>query len=116
MKNYICPSCGSLVDEVKHRIGVEMIRGLCNLAKVGGGAEINGFGLTAKQRSKFYELKYWGLIENRGGGSGWWKLTSKGLKFVTGAITVQRYVYTYRGESIRNEGNDVGVDIWDGDK
>jgi hypothetical protein len=68
--------------------------------------------LTRNQWDNFQKLRYWDLVARytdkegiRKGGV--WTITSKGIEFVLGRIKVPKSVWTYRGERVRYEGDEV---------
>lgn len=55
-------------------------------------------------------LNHWGLVEQEserrpdGGKSGWWRVTPLGEQFVLGQATIPKYVYTYDGRCLNQDG------------
>ena len=105
-----CPTCGAKMVEYKHGLS----KGLCRaLAKAWSAFsdtqphEISEMGLDYNHRCNFQKLRYWGLVEKVGdptGKGGRWRVTSDGVKFLMGALRVQKAVWTYRGDAVRFEG------------
>jgi hypothetical protein len=73
--------------------------------------------LTRTQWTNFQKLRYWDLvIKTRVDGE--WKITQKGIQFITAGTSIQKWVWTYRGETDKFDGdacffNDVHQPIYD---
>lgn len=110
----ICTSCGAKLRQYKHSLNELLIQALATLAAAGGCTNIARIGLTHNQICNFAKLRYWHLIA-RYGSEGIWRITSRGYKFLSGAIEIQKSVITYRGELVGFAGELINVhDYLDG--
>ena len=112
----VCPCCRRRATHwVKNIIGTAA-RDLITLvglhAKSGAPVHIREF---TQQRSNFYVLKHWDLIEPAGNddptmrSSGFWSPTEDGVEFVMGRLGLPKYVVTYDDELIRFQGPRVTI-------
>lgn len=109
-----CPHCGASMMEHRHVLSESLIICLARLYDAGGGPlNIKELGFTHNQWCNFSKLKYWGVTSNHGVDgslkSGQWALTQLGRDFLEGRSTIQRYVWTYRGEWVRFEGEQSSI-------
>ena len=113
-----CPHCDAKMVEYRHTFNKGLAHGLYELFAVGGGPiSLRSLKLTRTQWTNFQKLRYWGLVSPTKE-DGEWKLTTKGFDFITQGISLQKWVYTYRGETVRFEGgtcffNEVHPPIYD---
>jgi len=109
--NY-CECCGAKLVEYKHGLSKGLCRSLAKAVVTFGDTEphdIKDMPLDYNHRCNFQKLRYWGLVEKIGdslGKGGKWRVTEKGMSFVKNEISVDRFVWTYRGE----------VESYDGEK
>jgi hypothetical protein len=97
--------------EYKHTFSKALAVGLSRLNFHGGGPiNIKNLGLTRNQWDNFQKLRYWGLVAKatkedgtRAGGE--WVITQKGLDFIEKGIGISKSVWTYRGDTVRFEGD-----------
>jgi hypothetical protein len=117
-KGVPCPCCGQRVQRYARPITSSMAWGLCRLyehLQENLGEEwihVERFfnscpDIPCSFRGDFAKLRYWGLIEmldeRREDGSpnnGYWRLTSRGIAFVRGDISVASHVYLYDGHAL----------------
>lgn len=111
----ICPCCNSKQKIWrKPLIGtaiVELIK-LCYLFKIKK-EEIH-ISMFSAQRSNFYTLKYWGLIEGseKAEGkrtAGMWKPTEKGVDFIFNRIKIPSHAETKNNELLNLSGDPIDV-------
>ena len=110
-----CPHCGAPMVEYKHGLSKGLCRSLARVAlrfKDTEPHDINDMGMDYNHRCNFQKLQYWELIERVGdpdSKGGLWRITDKGMEFLKGNISVPRFVWTYRGQVVRFEGEDRGI-------
>ena len=113
-----CPHCDAKMVEYRHTFNKGLAHGLYELwAADGGPISLRSLRLTRTQWTNFQKLRYWGLV-GRIKHDGEWALTSQGLSFITQATPIQKWVWTYRGETIRFDGDtcffhDVHEELYD---
>lgn len=109
-----CGSCGAKLVEYKHSLSKGLARGLYKIAIAGGGpVNLNDLKMTLPQQTNFQKLRYWGLVQksdpsNLKGGE--WVLTHKGHDFINGKISIQKFVWTYRGKTVRFDGVEISFE------
>ena len=107
--------------EYKHGLSKGLCRALAIVVKAFSDCEphdIKDMGLDYTHRCNFQKLRYWGLVEKVGDAEskgGKWRVTEEGMMFVRGNRTFQKFVFTYRGEVVRREGERISImDVADG--
>jgi hypothetical protein len=91
--------------EYRHAFNKGLAQGLYELFAAGGGPiSLRNLKLTRVQWTNFQKLRYWGLVV-RTKEDGEWTLTAKGFDFITQGTTIPKWVFTYRGETVRFEGD-----------
>ena len=111
----ICEHCGATMVEYKHGLSKGLIRSLAIVAvafKDTEPHEIKDMGLDYTNRCNFQKLRYWGLVEKVGdkdSKGGLWRITENGMAFVSGELSVPKFVWTYRGDIDRYEGKDIWI-------
>jgi hypothetical protein len=102
--------------EYRHSISLPLCQGLLALAssKHTKPVNIKCLGLTRNQWDNFQKLRYWGLVEKGCVDgkhiAGTWIVTKRGYDFLAGKTKLSKSVWTYRGETVRYEGETVHVD------
>jgi len=109
-----CPTCGAKTVEYRHNLSKGLAGALIALHEAGGKFNVNELPLTHNQKANFQKLRYWELVEktDRPDGShigGWWEITGHGSDFLLG-FSIQKHVWTYRGNPIRTEGEYVTIE------
>ena len=100
-----CPHCDAKMVEYRHTFNKGLANSLYELFAVGGGpVSLRSLRLTRIQWTNFQKLRYWGLVE-RTKIDGEWKLTGKGYRFIVAGTSIQKWVWTYRGETVRFDGD-----------
>ena len=119
--NKICPHCGAKTVEYKQGLSKGLARALYRISEhmsATGEFHIGECGLTYSQRENARKLQYWDIIEKLGdpdSKGGRWKLTKLGRAFIEGRVHLRKYVWTYRGETVRFDGDRVAItDLTDG--
>lgn len=113
-----CPHCGSKMVEYKHSLSKGLLRALVKFARRGTGiVNLNDCNMSLSERTNFYKLKYWGLLDkasdNERGGE--WLMSALGWSFVKGETQLRKLVWSYRGAFARFDGNRVFIqDVTDG--
>jgi hypothetical protein len=108
----VCECCGAKVVEYKHSFNQSLASSLYKLYIQHEAANISKIGLTAVQWTNFQKLKYWGLVrkaerEDHTKIGGVWELTQTGIDFVEKGTSIQKNVWSYRGRTVRQEGDSV---------
>ena len=99
-----CPHCEAKMVEYRHTFNKGLAHGLYELFVAGGGPiNLRSLKLTRTQWTNFQKLRYWGLV-SRTKEDGEWTLTAKGADFIIRGTTIPKWVYTYRGDTVRFEG------------
>ena len=92
-----CRACGQLAKRYRRRLNTSMVRFLIGLVKAGGWTHY----LDVPHRGQDYAfLARWGLAEKRArprgmGGSGYWRATDRGRRFVSGRMLVPDSVWIH---------------------
>jgi hypothetical protein len=105
-----CECCGAKIVEYKHGFSKALAVGLYRLYQHGSAINIKELGLTRNQWDNFQKLRYWGLVAKaaREDGTrigGCWEITQLGIDFIEKGISIKKNVWTYRGETVRFEGD-----------
>lgn len=115
----LCPHCGAKMVEYRQRLNKVLVRGLVKAYKAGdrgtkavhlvdvfpGGPGTNDY----SEHCNFQKLRYFGLVVPSGD-QGRWELTWKGRMFVQGRVWCYPIAVTYRGETVRFEGEAIAID------
>lgn len=109
----LCPHCGAKTVEYPHSLSRGLARVIFRICQNLGPARefhVGSCDLTNSQINNLQKLRYWGIIakapdETAKGGN--WILTDLGLQFAQGRIMMRRKVWTYRGEFVRFEGDQI---------
>lgn len=109
-ENKYCEHCHAKMVEYKHSFSKALATGLWRLYRAGGVVNIKDLGLTRNQWDNFQKLRYWGLVapafrESGVRMNGCWYITPLGLDFVERGAPIQKSVWTYRGNTVRFEGD-----------
>jgi hypothetical protein len=96
--------------EYRHAFTAALAQGLYLMYRRNRAVNLKVLGLTRNQWDNFQKLRYWGLVEKaeRADGKrigGAWRITQHGIDFIERRVSVQRAVWTYRGERVRFEGD-----------
>ncbi len=114
-----CHYCGAKMEEYPITLRKGIVRGLVKWYKKHGleyGAKTE-VPLQGGEISNWAHLRYWGLIEALPGNArgGIWRVTPKGLDFITGRIALRKKVWTWRNKVQREEGKLTRIqDVTDG--
>jgi len=108
----VCDCCGAKIVEYKHSFNQSLAGSLYKLYTQNGKANVSKIGLTAVQWTNFQKLKYWGLVRKAERDDltkigGVWELTQTGLDFVEKGTSIKKSVWSYRGKTVRQEGDTV---------
>lgn len=112
-----CVTCGANIVEYKHGLSKGLLRAFARFVmktrgQVGREVEFHDLGLDYNHGSNFQKLRYWALIEKIGDAEskgGLWALTEQGKIFATGAISLPRFAWSYRGDFVRYEGSKIFI-------
>lgn len=120
-----CPVCNAKIEIYKRAIHSTMAAVLCEMrrhekatgAEAMNVASLPGVKKLPKSYSDFSKCRWWGLIEQMPGvrddGSprnGYWKLTTKGRKFVERSERVMKYALEFKSEALGFAGEMVTID------
>lgn len=122
-----CPCCGQRVQLYRKNISATMAMNLINLYRCARASGVENFYHVSqfhKQRAgsgggDFAKLRYWELIEEMENDeekpkkkrtSGFWRITPKGIAFVSGQQVVQKYAQVYNMKVRGFEGAWVTID------
>lgn len=95
-----CPLCTQHAKIYKRKINSTMARTLITLWRTADFDFAHGPSLPGDTH-EISQLVWWGLVEEEsrvrpdGGRAGWWRITSRGARFVKGLITVPKYAEIY---------------------
>jgi len=114
-----CPCCGTYVKEWKKPIVSTAAGSLVNLVAFYKDEpkfyHLDDFTVLAKDRN-FSQLVLWGLVEAKPcgpneikRGSGMYKPTDLGIKFVDGVVKVKKFVHTRNNMIVKFSGVEVGI-------
>lgn len=114
-----CHYCGAKMKEYPFTLRKGIVRALVKWYKKNGleygkKADVK---LSRGEYSNWAHLRYWGLIEALPGDGrgGTWRVTQKGLDFITGKISLRKKVWTWRNKIQREEGQLTYIqDVTDG--
>lgn len=107
----VCEHCGAKTVEYRHTFNLALASGLFKLYRRDDAtSNLKYIGLTRNQWDNFQKMRYWGLVEKAGrdDGSrigGVWRVTALGRRFIEAGEAIQRRVWTYRGNTVRFEGD-----------
>lgn len=113
-----CPCCTQLARVYRRKLNSGMALALAVFYRRCGQewghkpTVLRGVGAAARDESL---LRYWGLFEEEaarrddGGRAGWWRVTSRGARFVRDALEVPRYAVVYDGRCLNLAGEPVGI-------
>jgi hypothetical protein len=101
--------------EYKHSFNAHLAFGLRRIYEAGKAVNLDDLDLNRNQWDNFQKLRYWDLVEKafRDDGTrirGAWRITPKGTDFVEGRTTINQSVWTYRGDTVRFEGDQKRFD------
>lgn len=109
-----CDHCGASMMEHRHNLSRAMAEGLKRLYEFGAPVNIKHLQLTRNQWDNFQKLRYWGLVEKSYDPTGkriggYWQITDKGKEFLSGKISLPKISWTYRGEFVRSDGQNIHI-------
>ena len=100
-----CPHCDAKMVEYRHVFNKGLAGSLYEIFIAGGGPiSLRKLKLTRTQWTNFQKLRYWGLVSPTKE-DGEWVITQKGFDFIVKGETINKWVYTYRGEPVRFDGD-----------
>lgn len=106
-----CECCGAKIVEYKHILNKGLVSALYELQRHKEPVPLTALAISRNQWTNFQKLRYWGLAEKEvrenGTGTGQWFITSIGSSFIRGDLAVPMNAWTFRGETVRLDGNDV---------
>lgn len=116
-----CPHCDAKMVEYPHSLSRGLARVIYRIAQHMDRDRVFHVGeceLNYSQQCNAQKLRYWGVIEKQPDATakgGFWRLTDLGLAFAQGRIQLRKKVWTYRGEFVRFDGDQVLItDVSDG--
>lgn len=107
-----CSSCGAKLVEYRHGMSKLLAKGLRAFAEKYGDkpGEIADLGFDYSTRGNFQKLRYFDLVEKVGdpeGKGGTWRVTQRGLDFLSGKITIPQSAWTFRADRVRYGGKEI---------
>lgn len=118
---YRCQCCGQFVKEYARKLNSSMARVLILIYKSGNFDYLHVEDFLKKLnrgdlRADFHKLRYWGLlkkkIENREDGSarnGFYQITTSGIWFVEGKVTVQEKILVFNNDFKGFAGDQINI-------
>lgn len=112
-----CPCCNQYAKVYRRQINSGMARSLIAMYLHGPQGQWVHLPTQVGARSREEgKLRYWGLVEEQvevqrqdGGRAGYWRLTDAGRAWVTGQITVPKFVAVYNNTVLRSYGDPINV-------
>ena len=117
-----CPCCGLLAKIYKHKCDSAMAATLCRMYRNGGETMFLHTVELPGDNHKVSQLSWWGLVEEElvrrpdGGRAGYWRLTSKGVKFVRQQQLITKYARIFDAAVLGYQGEQVSIIDCLGDK
>jgi len=87
--------------EYKHSLSPVMVRGLFKLYRVGGCSKLLDVDLSKSEFTNFQKLRYFGLAVKQENHE--WIVTDKGVEFLEGIRSCEKFVYTRGGKVLRSD-------------
>jgi len=112
-KDIYCECCGAKVVEYKHSFNAGLASSLWQIYLADKPIALTDLELTRTQWTNFQKLRYWGLVQQSidpitKKHNGLWETTQSGNQFVDDpSVSIAKYVWTFRGETVRFEGEYV---------
>lgn len=115
-KGVLCPCCTQRVQLYRHKVNAQITKCLIQMYRLNGDDWVHVL-QDLKPSNRMYSLaRFWGLIEPKGDtpeddkkSSGYWRLTSKGVSFVLGQITIPKYAYIFNDKVYRFSPDQVTI-------
>jgi hypothetical protein len=109
--NKHCECCGAKLVEYKHLLNQGLVQALHQLSLSKEPIPLTDLALSRNQWTNFQKLRYWGLVAKEvtsdGYGTGKWFVTVIGRDFIEGNTPMPKNAWTFRGETIRIDGDKV---------
>jgi hypothetical protein len=109
---YKCPCCTQFAKVYRRTINSGMAISLLTMWRAAG-ADWQHVPTTVGGKSREEgKLAYWGLVEPQTSDEdepqrGWWRVTRKGIAWLAGRITVEKYANVYDGRCLRLHGEPI---------
>ena len=117
-----CPCCDQYAKIYRRKLGASMARAIIDMYIAGRTSWVHAPTVCKNGNHDEAKLRYWGLTEEddnaggeRGGRSGYWRVTARGEQFVLGRTTVPRYARIYLGRLMSLEGAEIPIAVALGD-
>lgn len=112
-----CPACDQFAKVYRRNIYATLAKHLISMWTMGGphrrflslSQDLNQGG------GDMGKMRYWGLVDEEStvlgenGRQGYWRLTTLGVDFVLGRVTLPKYAYIYDGVCLRLDGPQVSI-------
>jgi hypothetical protein len=98
LEGHVCPVCTRMAKVYKRKIHKAMAKSLIDLYKANGTHQFVHWSKVSNN-GDFAMLRHWNIIKEESGGSGKWKITSKGKDFLKN-YKVPKYAMVYDGDFI----------------
>jgi hypothetical protein len=118
-KGVRCPCCGQLAKLYRRKLTSAMVKSLVAMYRRAGVEFVHvptiDTGDPTRRGGDAAKLRFWNLIEEMpearpdGGRAGWWRVTRSGVAFLTGGLTVPKYVLIYDNEFFGYSGEAISV-------
>lgn len=112
-----CPACDQFAKVYRRNIYATLAKHLISMWTMGG--PHRRFLSLSQDLSQgggdMGKMRYWGLVEEEStvlgenGRQGYWRLTTLGVDFVLGRVTLPKYAYIYDGVCLRLDGPQVAI-------
>ncbi len=97
----VCECCGAKKNLYQHKLNKAMVSALAQLYKKNSPVNLQkDLTLTKNQYNNFQKMQYMGLVEGLGS-SALWRITDKGVKFITGRISICDSGFSFGKETLQ---------------
>jgi len=111
----MCPTCKRKAVEHQHSLTKVLANAIWDFAKQtkGKSTRLKSLGWNRTRWQNFSKLKYWDLIAQDNPKSGEWRITHKGVLFVTGGLAIPKSVWTWADQVVEYGGEKLFLrDVW----
>jgi hypothetical protein len=110
-----CPLCDQRAQLYRRAINARMVAALVALYRAGAHDDWVHLPTLVPNSGDPAKLRYWGLIAEElitrpdGGRAGYYRVTDRGVAFLRGQLTVDRWALVYDGRCLGMEGEQVSI-------
>lgn len=112
----VCPCCDQFVKLYRRKLNAGMAVSLVKLFRSVGTSYAHVPSTVGRESADQALLRYWGLLEEDGSRTGYWRVTALGEQFVLGKVTVRSHVLLYNGRFLGLDGEQVTIQECLGEK